>query len=90
MSLERSPVLRHLCLGEFQRFKPGLVGQQWGKGQFFQPQELSHICAGVCAHLPAGVWTGARWFYSSFSRNGVAVFFSESNCERSVKLTCFP
>jgi hypothetical protein len=26
--LERSPFLRRLCLGEFQRFKPGLVGQQ--------------------------------------------------------------
>jgi hypothetical protein len=29
MSLERSPFLRHLCLGELQRFKPELVGQQW-------------------------------------------------------------
>ena len=29
MFLEHSPYLGHLGLGEFQHFKPGLVGRQW-------------------------------------------------------------
>ncbi len=31
MSLERRPFLSIFRLSEFQRFKPGLVGQQWNR-----------------------------------------------------------
>ncbi len=64
MSLERRPFLSIFRLSEFQRFKPGLVGQQWTALSLPRrfSQQLGDLCFNVyCTALaPMGLADIAR------------------------------
>ncbi len=61
MPLERSPFLRHLCLGVFERFKPGLVGQQCRPTITYSgPDPYRSIDQFLARPRPVGIDAGAR------------------------------